>query len=77
MFLIAQHGKLIFEKYYTPYGRNKLQRMFSVTKSFTSLAIEWEDRRTAACDYFLEYPGECILSHRDRFEIEKRLKNAC
>ena len=37
--LIAQHGKLIFEKYYAPYCRNKLQRMFSVTKSFTSLAI--------------------------------------
>ena len=31
--LIAQHGKLIFEKYYAPYCRNKLQRMFSVTKS--------------------------------------------
>ena len=27
--LIAQHGKLIFEKYYAPYCRNKLQRMFS------------------------------------------------
>ena len=37
--LIAQHGNLLFEKYYAPYCRNKLQRMFSVTKSFTSLAI--------------------------------------
>ena len=36
--LIAQHGNLLFEKYYAPYCRNKLQRMFSVTKSFTSLA---------------------------------------
>ena len=32
--LIAQHGNLLFEKYYAPYCRNKLQRMFSVTKSF-------------------------------------------
>ena len=34
--LIAQHGNLLYEKYYAPYCRNKLQRMFSVTKSFTS-----------------------------------------
>ncbi len=26
--LIAQHGKLIFEKYYAPYCRNKLQGNF-------------------------------------------------
>ena len=56
--LIAQHGKLIFEKYYAPYCRNKLQRMFSVTKSFTSLAIgllEQED--FPAGSYLRLFPG--------------------
>ena len=48
--LIAQHGNLLFEKYYAPYCRNKLQRMFSVTKSFTSLAIG-----------LLEQFRECLL----------------
>ena len=63
--LIAQHGNLLFEKYYAPYCRNKLQRMFSVTKSFTSLAIgllEQEGKislQDPICDYFPEYlPGK-------------------
>ena len=47
--LIAQHGKLIFEKYYAPYCRNKLQRMFSVTKSFTSLAIGLLEQERKIC----------------------------
>lgn len=63
--LIAQHGKLLFEKYYAPYCCDKLQRMFSVTKSFTSLAIgllEQEGKislQDHICDYFPEYlPGK-------------------
>jgi CubicO group peptidase (beta-lactamase class C family) len=37
--LIARHGSLVLEAYYKPYERNTLHRMFSETKSFTSLAI--------------------------------------
>ncbi len=37
--LMARHGKLIAEGYYAPYQAYTLHRMFSVSKSFTSVAI--------------------------------------
>lgn len=37
--LLARHGKLITEAYYSPYDAKTLHRMFSVSKSFTSIAI--------------------------------------
>lgn len=62
--MIARHGKLAAEGYYQPYKRDTLHRMFSVTKSFTSLAIglleqEGKVRLTdKICSYFPEYlPG--------------------
>lgn len=78
--LIAQHGKLIFEKYYAPYCRNKLQRMFSVTKSFTSLAIgllEQEGKislQDPICDYFPEYLPGRVHPWLAEMTIENMLK---
>ena len=37
--LLIRHGKLVAETYYAPYTADTLHRMFSITKSFTSLAI--------------------------------------
>lgn len=37
--LISRHGNLITEAYYAPYERDTLHRMFSISKSFTSIAI--------------------------------------
>lgn len=37
--LLIRHGKLAAEAYYAPYTADTPHRMFSVTKSFTSLAI--------------------------------------
>jgi CubicO group peptidase (beta-lactamase class C family) len=37
--LLARHGKLVAEAYYSPYKADTLHRMFSVSKSFTSVAI--------------------------------------
>lgn len=37
--LIIRYGKLVTETYYAPYKKDTLHRMFSVTKSFTSIAI--------------------------------------
>lgn len=37
--LMIRYGKLITETYYAPYKEETLHRMFSVTKSFTSIAI--------------------------------------
>lgn len=38
-FLLLRHDKLIAEGYYAPYQANTLHRMFSISKSFTSIAI--------------------------------------
>ena len=63
--LMARHGHMIMEAYYQPYDKEKLHRMFSETKSFTSLGIgllvsdgviRLEDK---ICQYFPEYlPGK-------------------
>lgn len=37
--LLARKGKLCFEAYYKPFKKDQLHRMFSIGKSFTSLAI--------------------------------------
>ena len=37
--LILRKDKLVFEKYYAPYSADTLHRMFSISKSFTGLAI--------------------------------------
>lgn len=36
---MARHGQLALEAYYTPYDANTKHRLFSVSKSFTSIAI--------------------------------------
>lgn len=63
--LILRHGKLVAEGYYRPYERDTLHRMFSVTKSFTSLAIGLLEQdgkirlSDSICQYFPEYlPGK-------------------
>ena len=38
-FLILKNDKLILEKYYAPYTADTLHRMFSISKSFTAMAI--------------------------------------
>lgn len=64
-FLLMRHGRLINEVYYAPYDRNTMHRMFSVTKSFTSMAIgslvnegriSLDDKIT---DYFTDKLPEC------------------
>lgn len=37
--LVMRHNKLIYEGYYAPCRKGELHRMFSITKSFTALAI--------------------------------------
>lgn len=78
--LIARHGKLVLETYYEPYGRDTLHRMFSQTKSYTSLAIGLlvQDGRIRLkdriCDYFPEYlPGK-VHPWMEEMTIEDMLK---
>jgi CubicO group peptidase (beta-lactamase class C family) len=37
--LILKDGRLVFEKYYAPYEKDTLHRMFSISKSFSGVAI--------------------------------------
>lgn len=59
--LIARHGILVAELYYAPYDKNTLHRMFSETKSYTSLAIgllESDGKiclHDKICKYFSEF----------------------
>ncbi len=78
--LIARHGELVMEAYYKPYERDTLHRMFSQTKSYTSLAIgllasEGRIRlQDKICDYFPEYlPGK-VHPWMDEMTIEDMLK---
>ncbi|MBO7742296.1 MAG: serine hydrolase, partial [Victivallales bacterium] len=64
--LLLRHGKLIFEQYWAPFHREHKHRMYSVTKSFVSLAIgflEQEGRISLddpICKYF---PAESENAH--------------
>ncbi len=59
--LIMRKDKLVFEKYYAPYKADTLHRMFSISKSFTGLAISLLadegkiDFDSSITDYFPEY----------------------
>lgn len=63
--VVARHGCLVGEAYYAPYTKKTLHRMFSETKSYTSLAIGLlvSDGKISLqdkiCNYFTEYlPGK-------------------
>ena len=59
--LILKDGRLVFEKYYAPYEKDTLHRMFSISKSFTAAAIALLTMEgkigldDPICDYFPEY----------------------
>ncbi len=62
--LIMKDDRLVFEKYYEPYEKDTLHRMFSISKSFTALGISLlagEGRISLddpITDYFPEYTDE-------------------
>ena len=62
--LIMKDDTLIFEKYYAPYKADTLHRMFSISKSFSALAIALLEREGKLSiddhivDYFPEYTSK-------------------
>ncbi len=62
--LIMRNDKLVFEKYYAPYKKETLHRLFSISKTCTCLATELlaEEGRidldTSITEYFPEYTNE-------------------
>ena len=75
--LLLHKDKLIAEGYYKPYTADTLHRMFSISKSFTSIAIgllEAEGKLSLSdsiCNFFPEYASEnthpwiCEMTIRD------------
>lgn len=62
--LILRRDNLVFEKYYKPYTSSTLHRMFSISKSFTALAISLliDEGKikldSSITDYFPEYTND-------------------
>lgn len=55
--IVMRHGKICMESYYAPYTKHTLHRMFSVTKSFVSLAIGVlaDEGRISLDDHIVDY----------------------
>ena len=64
--LLLRHGKLFFEQYWAPFTRDTKHRMYSVTKSFVSLAIGFleQEGKLSLDDPISKYfPEESKHSH--------------
>lgn len=55
--ILMRHGNIVAESYYAPYTKHSLHRMFSVTKSFVSLAIGLleSEGRLSLDDHIIDY----------------------
>lgn len=63
--LIARHGKICFETYWKPFDESFAHRMYSVTKSFVSLAVGFllQDGKIDLDDRLIDYfPEEAKLT---------------
>ena len=61
-FLLIRHGKLVCEGYFSPYNKDTQHSLFSVSKSFTSLAIGFliDEGKICVDDYIHTYFPELI-----------------
>ncbi len=55
--LMARHGEIFFEAYWEPFNKDRLHRMYSVTKSFVSVAIGclMEEGKLKLDDHIVDY----------------------
>ena len=70
--LLARHEKLVASAYWEPFGPGQLHRMFSVSKSFVSIAVGWLAEDGLICldhpiayyfsEYIPEHPAEWLMS---------------
>ena len=61
-FLMLRHGKLVFEGYFAPYTKETEHMEYSVSKSFTSIAIGFlaDEGKLDVDDYIYNYLPELI-----------------
>ncbi len=63
--LVMRHGNLVSETYWKPFSQTSLQRMYSVTKSFVSIAIGMlaEQKKISLDDKICSYFPEKMPEH--------------
>ena len=80
--IVSRHGRIVYEEYAEPFTDTTLQRMYSCTKSFTSLAIgilQSEGRldiNDPVVKYFPEYDTENLAPEVRRTTIRNLLMMA-
>src|SRR5690625_5838852 len=64
-FLILRRGQIAAEGYWTPYSRDRMHRMYSVSKSFVSLAVGLmvDEGKLKLEDRIVTFFGEKVLSN--------------
>jgi len=81
--IVMRHDKVIMETYYKPYERSTLHRMFSITKSFVSLAIGLleEEGKLSLDDHIIQFfpeklPQEGVHPYIEAMTIRDMLRMA-
>lgn len=76
-FLLMHRNKLICECYYSPVNANTLHRMFSITKSFTSIAIGLlaDEGRLSLDDRIVDYFPEKVPRDVHPYIAEMTIRN--
>lgn len=74
-FLLLRHGKLVCEGYFEPYSRETEHSVFSVSKSFTSIAIGFlfEEGMLDIHDYIYTYFPELIKDDINKENLKIRI----
>ena len=75
--LIMRKERLVFEKYYAPYKANTLHRMFSISKSFTAIAISLltDEGRISLDDPIVKYYPEYVNESTHKWIKETTIRN--
>ncbi|MBQ6587118.1 MAG: beta-lactamase family protein [Butyrivibrio sp.] len=75
--LIMRKDKLVFEKYYAPYKKDTLHRMFSISKSFTAMAISLlaDEGKISLDDSITKYFPEYITADTHHWIKETTIRN--
>lgn len=76
-FLLTHRDKLICECYYSPINANTLHRMFSITKSFTAIAIGLlaDEGRLSLDDRIVDYFPEKVPQNVHPYIAEMTIRN--
>lgn len=78
-FMLIRHGKIVFEGYFAPYHKDVEHTLYSVSKSFASIAIGYlvEEGKISIedniCDYFPELLTDGINPENKKIKIKDLL----